>query len=219
MVDSDRERLRALLFTTPQREEIEAAQRACCGRCCSACEAPAAYAWRKRAVDLSALVDQAIRSELTAPERQALLLHWYRGLSVSDTAQALGVSRPTASVTLRRAQQKLEQVLQYVVQYQHDVTSSALVPLAVRRAAVVAAARAGMPDAVGERLRVLREREAIALSDAAALSGVAQERLASIEAGQAQLSAAELLRLSAFYQVPADFLLKGVDQNDGDVAL
>ena len=219
MVDSNRDRQRALLFTPPTREEIEAAQRACCGRVCSACEAPAAYAWRKRAVDLSVLVDQAIRCELTAAERQAVLLHWYRGLNISQTAQTLGISRSTASMTLQRAQRRLEQALRYVVQYQHDAPSPSLVPLAVRRAAVVAAARAGLPDAVGDRLRVLREREAIPPGEAAKLAGIAPKRLAVIEAGASLPCTEELLRLSAFYQVPADFILKGVDQNVGDVAL
>ena len=219
MVDSNRDRLNALLFSPPQQEEIEAAQRVCCGRICSACESPAAYAWRKRAVDLSVLVDQAIRRELTAQERQAVLLHWYRGLTVSQTAQALGVSRPTASVTLQRAQRRLEQALQYVVQYQHDVETRAIVPLAVRRAAVVAAAQAGMPDAVGDRLRVLREREAIAPDTAAQLTEIAPARLAALESGAELPRTDELLRLSAFFQVPAEFLLKGVDQHGGDVAV
>ncbi|MBR4727230.1 MAG: sigma-70 family RNA polymerase sigma factor [Clostridia bacterium] len=219
MVDDERNPLEALLFTPPQQEEIEAAQRVCCGRSCSACEAPAAYAWRKRAVDLAALVDQAIRCELTAQERRAVLMHWYRGLSISETAQALGVSRPTVSVTLQRAQRRLEQVLRYVVAYQHDVNSDTLVPLAVRRAAAVASARARMPEAIGKRLRVLREREAIPCETAAALLSFSPERLAALEAGRVTLRTGELLKLSGFFQVSTDLILKGADRNDGSDAL
>ncbi|MBQ6266863.1 MAG: sigma-70 family RNA polymerase sigma factor [Clostridia bacterium] len=215
MVDEDREQLQAMLFTPPQKEEIEAAQRVCCGRGCSACEAPAAYAWRKRAVDLSALVDQAVRRELTAPERRAVVLHWYRGFSVSETAQALGVSRPTVSVTLQRALRRLEQVLQYVVAYQHDLQTTALVPLAVRRAAAVSSARAFLPASVGARLRTLREREAIPCETAASLLGFQSDRLESLEAGRVTLRTSELLKLSGFYQVSTDLILKGADRNDG----
>lgn len=210
---------RALLFTLPQQEEIEAAQRLCCGRSCSACETPAGFAWRKRAVDLSALVEMAVRRELTAGERRAVELHWYGGLSITETAAQLSVALPTASTTLQRAQRKIEQALYYAVQYQHDVASSALVPLAVRRALAVAAARHASPDTVGGRLRALREREALSPAAAAVQAGFYPARLAALECGRAQLRAEELLRLSAFYQVPMEWIMKGADQNDAIHAL
>ena len=44
------------VFEFIDEEEMKAAQLACCGRVCNRCETPAAYAWRKREVDLAILL-------------------------------------------------------------------------------------------------------------------------------------------------------------------
>lgn len=216
MTESDQ--LRALWFSMPQQEEIEAAQRACCGRVCTGCEAPAAYAWRKRTVDLAVLLEQAVQQELTARERAAVRLHWFRSMSVRETAKALALSPSTVGGTLCRAQQKIEHALQYVVQYQHDVTAPSLVPLAVRMAAAVAAARDWLPEAVGPRLLALRLREALPLAAVAQAVDLPEARLAALESGKAELRAAELLRLSAFYLVPMEWIMKGADEDESTIA-
>ena len=59
-------------ITYPDEDEIKAAQLACCGRVCRDCEAPAAYAWRKREVDLALLLEKAIENELTEHERSMM---------------------------------------------------------------------------------------------------------------------------------------------------
>ena len=52
----------------PSREEIKAAQLACCGRCCNQCESPAEYAWRKRDVDMRFCLKEPLRMNL--PKRR-----------------------------------------------------------------------------------------------------------------------------------------------------
>ena len=51
---------------------------------------------------------------LTLPRklREAILLHHYQGLNVSETANALGISQASASGRLKRGRQKLKELLE-----------------------------------------------------------------------------------------------------------
>ena len=100
-----------IIFRYPSKEEIKAAQLACCGRCCDACETPAEYAWRKRGVDMAILLEKAIEAELSESERKAVRAHWYESMSVKEIAASQGISSAAVSVTLKRAQDKLHRAL------------------------------------------------------------------------------------------------------------
>ena len=99
----------------PSREEIRAAQLACCGRCCNACEAPAAYAWRKREVDMSFLLEKAIQKELTEAERGVISEFWFEEKTLTEIARKRNIAASSVKGTLGRAQAKLEKVLSYAV--------------------------------------------------------------------------------------------------------
>ena len=75
-----------IIFRYPSKEEIKAAQLACCGRCCDACETPAEYAWRKRGVDMAVLLEKAIETELSENERITVRERWYESMSVGEIA-------------------------------------------------------------------------------------------------------------------------------------
>lgn len=197
-----------LLFAYPSEEEMRAAQAACCGRVCSACEAPAAYAWRKRAVDMSLLLERAIEDELTATERDTVKAYWFDSMPVGVIARLRGVSSAAVSDTLSRAQEKLKKALRYAVLYQYDTLNEGTVlPLAFAGARAVAAARNCSADEPGERLRRLRTAQGITRAGLARATGLTQGRIKAIEEGK-PVYADELALLSAFYGVTADSLLR-----------
>ena len=56
------------------------------------------------------LMDAVLR--LPRKLREAILLHHYQGLNVSETANALGISQASASGRLKRGRQKLKELLE-----------------------------------------------------------------------------------------------------------
>lgn len=196
----------------PDKEEILAAQLACCGRHCQACESPAEYAWRKREVDMALLLEQAIQQELTDSERTAIMLHWFDGVSVTEISQQKGVNPSAVKRTLDRAQEKLEKALSYAVCYEQNIISQSIIPVIVGRAKVISAARNATGDTIGERIVRLRQSQCLTGEALCAATGIKHPRLSGIEHG-ALPNSNEVVALSEFFSVTTDFLLKG-EKND-----
>lgn len=208
-----------ILFVYPDKNEIRAAQLACCGRCCTSCEAPAEYAWRKRSVDMSLLLEQAIENELSPIEKSAIKDRWLESLSVGEIALKRKISPAAVSATLKRAQEKLRRVLAYAVKYQNDTMSESVVPLVLGRAKAIAAARNYSGSSVAERLANLRRRENLSREAQSRATGIAASRLASIERGSAQPDLPELIALSGFFGVTTDYILKGENNDKQQITL
>lgn len=192
----------------PDKDEIKAAQLACCGRYCSACEAPAEYAWRKREVDMSLLLERAIRKELTDAERSVIMLHWYDGKSISEISQQKETSVAAVKKTLTRAQDKLEHVLGYAVCYQQNILSESVIPVIVGRAKVISAARNATEGTPGDRIARLRQSQCLTAEALGLATGIDPSRIRRIEKG-VQPNCGELVTLSEFFSVTTDFILKG----------
>lgn len=196
----------------PDEEEMKAAQRICCGRVCRECETPVAYAWRKREVDMSLLLEYAIKNELTETEKDIVTDRWYESLSYQQIAENRGISITTARVTSERAVKKLEKALMYVAFYQRDVMDESVIPLSVCRARVVAAARNYEPSDIGGRIKCVRLSKAISIRATVLSTGMKRKRYCEIESGEIP-EAEEIIILSEFFGVTADYILKG-EQND-----
>lgn len=203
---------KAVEMAYPSEEEIKAAQLACCGRFCRGCETPAAYAWRKREVDLALLLERAINRELSETERETVVDHWFNSLTQTQISKKRGISPAAVKNTLDRAQEKLERVLSYVVCYQQNVDDESIIPLALGRAKVIAAARNAVGGGSGDRLLRLRQSQAISKKSLNAATGIPVSRMDSLESG-AVPKIDELLALSEFFDVSVDFILKG--ERDG----
>ena len=192
----------------PTEEEIRAAQLLCCGRVCKECESPSAYAWRKREVDLSFLLEMAIENELTENEKNVVEDRWYDSLSFSEVARKRGITPAAVMKTSDRALQKLEKVLKYVVFYQSNITDESIVPASVSRARVIASARKITADKLGLRLRNLRLSNGLTVKRLSEATGIDKKRIDVIESG-AMLKIEELIVFSEFFAVTADYILKG----------
>ncbi len=196
-------------YRFPSEEEIEQAQRICCGRICNACETPAAYAFRKREVDMSVLLERAVRLELTEVEREAITLHWYDNESVTSIAEKKKISPAAVTKTLNRAKEKLERVLIYAVLYQQDITDESIIPVIIGRARVIAAARNTVGGTIGDRIMRLRQSQCLNLKTLGDATGISVSRLKKIEYGT-DPTVKEVIALSEFFEVTADFILKGL---------
>ena len=195
----------------PNEEEMRSAQLACCGRVCKRCETPAAYAWRKREVDMAVLLEKAIENELTPNEKDIVKNRWYNSMSFSEIARNRGITPAAVKSTADRALNKLERVLQYVIFYQRDVVNETIVPAVAGQAAVIAAARNLNPDGICRRLYALRVANGYSLRSLSAATGISRKRLSEIEAGDLP-EIEEVIYLSGFFAVTADYILKG--END-----
>lgn len=198
-----------IIFRYPSKEEIKAAQLACCGRCCDACETPAEYAWRKRGVDMAVLLEKAIETELSENERITIRERWYESMSVGEIAAKQKISSAAVSVTLKRAQEKLHRALRYAVGYQLQSAKETTVSLVLANARVVAAARNSVGDSAGERMRNLRLRDNISHESLSKVTGIPLRRLNAFENGKSEPCLQELLALSEAFGVTTDYLLKG----------
>ncbi len=198
-------------FSFPDESEIKAAQLACCGRHCTACEAPAEYAWRKRSVDLAILLEGAIENELTSLERATIRDYWYNSRTLTQIAAESGISPSTVRATLDRAQNKLKKVLGYAVRYQHDVAEESIIPLALGRARVISAARNARGGTPAQRIMRLRQSQNLSREALSRATSIPPTRLERIENSKASPDSGEIIALSEFFAVTSDFILKGAD--------
>ena len=192
----------------PDEDEMRTAQLVCCGRFCNACETPAEYAWRKREVDMSLLLERAIEDELTETEKEIIRDFWYNSESLTSIAEKRKIKPPTVKATLERAQKKIERVLKYAVFYQQEIMSDSLVPAALGNARIIACARNGVSDRVAERIKNLRLSQGITLKSFEKATGISAFKIEDIENG-AQIGATEIIAVSEFFNVTTDYILKG----------
>ena len=195
-------------ITYPSEEEIRAAQLLCCGRVCKECEVPAAYAFRKREVDMALLLEKAIEEELTESEKSVVKDRWYNSLSVSQIARDKGITPAAVIHTSDRALEKIERVLKYVVFYQRDIMEESIVPAAVGRAFVIASARNMKADDICSRIKNLRLAQGYSVRRMSMATGMNRKRIVEIERGS-QPDNSELIVLSEFFGVTTDYILKG----------
>ena len=172
-------------------------------------ESMAEYIYRRRTVDLSVLLQKAIEEELNEKQRNLIRMRYYDNRTPTEIAQLTGLHPSTVTHNLQTAEDKLRHALRYVVEYQHGRTDDALLPLAVREAMVVSAARYRTAQTLPDRLQALRLGEKLDVPALARCVNIPPARIEQFETGQAQPDAQELVRLAAFFDISVDLLLKG----------
>lgn len=199
----------AMDFSFPTPEERQAAMCVCCGSHCPGCESPDDYAWRRRDVDLSLLMDDVIEKRLTAKEREAVKSYWFGGMTISAIAAQSGVCPSSVSRCLEKAQRKIYDALSCAVAYQHDIENVEFLPIAVRRAAAVSAAKNFKPLNIGERIKKLRCSQNIGEQLLSEATGIPVRTLRSIENSGELPTLAQVVLLAGFFETTTDYLLKG----------
>lgn len=187
-------------------EEIRAAVKACCGRCCNACESPFEYALRKRNIDLSELLDKAIENELSDNEKSVIKDIYYDNMSSAGVAEKRGISRSTVNATRLRAEKKLYSVLRYVKMYQQDFIGKGCDDLLSQIAPVTYGKHcsgAGFP----KNLRSERLSHNISIEKISDATGINPQRIRDFESGELLPDIAELKSLSIAFGTTPDRLL------------
>lgn len=192
----------------PDEEEMLAAQLACCGRYCNACETPAEYAWRKREVDMSLLLEKAIQEELTETEKEIIIDYWFDSESLTQIAEKRKIKPPSVKGTLTRAQEKIERALRYAVFYQQEIMSESVVSAVMGRARIIASARNGLSEKSAERIKNLRLAQGLSMEKLEKATGIPVEKIKRLESGEAP-EISELIIISDFFGVTTDYILKG----------
>ena len=172
-------------------------------------ESLAEYVYRRRTVDLALLARQVINEELTAAERRVIQMRYDDNLLPIEISRRLQIHKGTVCHTLQRAEERVRRYLQYVVQYQYNLRHVPFLPLVVREALVVSGARFGKAEDLAARLTALRKGENLTQQAVARGTQISVSRLCVLESGAQIPDADELLRLSTFYAVSADAILKG----------
>ena len=166
----------------------------CCGRCCTACETPVEYAWRKRETDLADILGMAVERELTEKEREVIKDYYFGGLSGDEIARKECISRAAVSSAKKRAEKKLKRALYYLKVYMTGATGGEVY---FDSEAAVLAARQARGGPVGKRIADLRTAGGFTLEKAAALLGISVSRLSRLESGAALPDAEEIRRICA----------------------
>ncbi len=200
-----------LKLNYPDEEEIRQAVRACCGRCCTACETPVEYAWRKRETDMALLLDTAIERELTENERRVIYAHYFEEKSFPEIARDFSLTASTVRETRKRAERKLKKVLTYLYMYMRDTVTKPDFDLCLDNSFAISAAKKSEAETVGKRFRNLRVGRALTARKTSELLGIGQERINNIEEGKASPDAGEIRRICGAFGVSYEALLGGVN--------
>jgi len=72
---------------------------------------------------------------------------------------------------------------------------------------------------IGKRLRILRHQNSMSLEVLSTMLGVSQQQVSRYELGQHRLSAAQLYRLSCYFNVPLSWFFYGYEKDEDDVEL
>lgn len=174
-------------------------------------ESMSEFVHRRRTVNLSVLVRDAIENVLSENEKTVIRMFYYDKLSASQISNRLCLNKSTVTRTLSRAEEKLQKALGYVVRYQQGMMDVPCLPVAVRQAMMVDAARLGKwSDFPGE---ILRRMQAENISESTLSKGLelSAEHLHNILSGSDNPSPTEIVQFAAFFGVSTDALLKGAE--------
>ncbi len=192
--------------TYPSEEEIKIAVRACCGRCCSACETPVEYAWRKRKTDLADILALAMERELTEREREVIKDSYFNEMSAREIADKFGFSRAAAGAVKKRAENKLKKALYYLKIYLADFEQASEDDISIDAQAAILAARQSKEKCAGKKIMNLRYSKGLTLPAASRMTGISEERTAELESGSLP-DAAEIKQICLAYGISYEELL------------
>ena len=89
------------------------------------------------------------------------------------------------------------------------MNNETVIPLALGRARVIAAARKASYGSVNDRIRRLRQSENLSRDALGKAVGISPSRLTAIENGNTLADSREIIAVSEFFNVTTDFILKG----------
>ena len=163
---------------------------------------------RQNKAALEKLVRRVIRNELNDRDRLLVRLHWYQGKSKDEIAALLGVDRSTVHRGLERAGKIIYDNLKYAVDFHFDASYREQARETLRTAGQNTFAIESL-SGIGERLYWSRRQKRLSLQELSQITGIAPERLQTLEANGREMMMTELGLLTAALGVSATDLIFG----------
>ncbi len=164
---------------------------------------------RKRGVDLADLVQIVIEEKLNDKEKTTIRGFWFKGMTPKEIALKSNSSVSNIYKILNNAEKKIRMYLEYVIVYQNQLIKRELIPVSVRQAISDAAVKKMKCKSIGERLKKLRVNENIPIRRLESSMQMQTGRLEFLEKGRSLPTTSELIKLTAFFNTTADYILFG----------
>lgn len=165
------------------------------------------YMLRKRQAELNALVRRVIKNELSEDEINIVKLHWYQGLSKSETAEKLGVDRSTVTRKLQKINNTIYDKLKYAVEYRYGKSNCQTLDFVIKNARARRCTVSS--DEISKRIHNERTKQCFTIEDVSEMTGISKKRLLEIEENGYSLTMIELKKLAVLYRITSDSLVFG----------
>lgn len=171
------------------------------------------YLMRKRKIELNCLVRQVIENELSTIDKTIVQLHWYRGKTVNETAEAIGIDRSNISRRLDKINDIIYDKLKYAIRYRYgkDYSSSVKVIIKNKDALKISP---DCCDTISSRIQNLRLTQSFSLKDTSEMTGISEKHLSEIENGQCQATAEDVRRIATAFKTSGDYIIFGKKKGD-----
>lgn len=163
--------------------------------------------FERRKAELNRLVRKVINEELNEFDRRIVELHWYRGLTKSETAEKMGVERSTVHRHFAVINETVYEKLKYAVEliYNNDRKPEEI----LKEKSSEKSCSHINPDEISRRLRVLRDEKALTAEGLSKRTGINEQRIIMAEQNGGCLTMAELKKLTDFYKVSCNYIIYG----------
>lgn len=173
------------------------------------------YTLRKRKNELYALVRRVIKNELDETQQEFVRLYWYEGKTLREISEIMKLDKSTLSRKEKKINDIIYEKLKYAVEYRYGRDFSEKTRLIIKSRSPACCPCDG--KSIGERLRSLRIRQSLTEKDISKISGINEERIRTIEAKGAEITADELKRICELYGTSSDYIIFGRSKEGTDL--
>ncbi len=172
-------------------------------------ELPREYLERKRKRDMRNLVMHIVENELDEAKRDIFIRVFSEGEKIRDVAESIGICPSTVYKHYDKALKTIEQSLKYVVYYQNCCSKDKLLPLEIMKKYADSSRRKADLSSIAMRLSRLMQKNNITEKQLCLCTGIDKKHIEQVFQGISHLTDEEIVLLSGFFGVTADYILKG----------
>lgn len=169
------------------------------------------YLLRKRKVELNCLVKQVIKNELSDKDKEIVNLHWYKGMSITDTAKVLGIDRSSVSRRLDKINNIIYDKLKYAMEYRYGRDYSASVKMIIKNKDALCLVSEDLSSPC-RRIKNLRQTQGFTLEDVQSMTGISSRKLDEMEKGTRDISVRDVMRIATAYKASSDYIIFGLNK-------
>lgn len=172
-------------------------------------EEPREYLERKRKRDMQKLIHHIIENDLPKEAEDIFRRVFFQGEKMEQVAKSKEMSLSNAYRYYKSAMKKIEDKLKYVIFYQNLCCEYKMMPLEKMLCNSLSINKKVAVPAVSMRVARLMEKENVKKDFLCKAIGLSKDKFEKVLKGKEQLNAEEIILLSGFFSVTADYILKG----------